>query len=122
MDNVSDPVVHVKQRLVPWTASGVSAFGLFFIFLTAIPGIPGLVWVTLLADHATPPLDRILKIAAWVGRVAFYVGAIAAILILVHRKRMSANENNVLLSSWNAATWLLKVRPCSKLPNHRHVS
>jgi|SRR5471030_255812 len=69
--------------LMPWVTSGLSAFGLFFIFLAAIPGIPGIIWVTWLVDHVTPPLDRILKITAWVGKLAFKVGAIAAILILV---------------------------------------
>jgi hypothetical protein len=72
-----------NSGLMPWTASGVSTFGLFFIFLATIPGIPGLIWVNRLVDHATSPVDRILKITAWVGRVAFYVGTIAAILTLV---------------------------------------
>jgi hypothetical protein len=71
-----------NSGLMPWVSSGVSVFGLFFIFLAAVPGIPGIIWVSRLIDHVTPPLDRILKITVWVGKVAFKIGAIVAILIL----------------------------------------
>jgi hypothetical protein len=72
-----------NSGLMPWVSSGVSAFGLLFIFLAAIPGIPGIIWVTRLVDHVIPPWNRILKITVWIGKVTFKVGAIAAILILV---------------------------------------
>jgi hypothetical protein len=72
-----------NSGLMPWVTSGVSAFGLLFIFLAAIPGIPGIIWVTRLVDHVTPPWNRILKITVWIGKAAFKVGAIAAILMLV---------------------------------------
>jgi hypothetical protein len=72
-----------NSGLMPWVNSGVSAFGLLFVFLAAIPGVPGIIWVTRLVDHVTQPWNRILKITVWIGKVAFKVGAIAAILMLV---------------------------------------
>ena len=72
-----------NSGLMPWVNSGVSAFGLLFVFLAAIPGVPGIIWVTRLVDHVIQPWNRILKITVWIGKVAFKVGAIAAILMLV---------------------------------------
>ncbi len=72
-----------NSGLMPWVASGVSAFGLLFIFLASIPGFPGIIWATWLINGATPRWTRILKITVWIGKVTFKVGAIAAILILV---------------------------------------
>ncbi|PRC90753.1 hypothetical protein [Solimicrobium silvestre] len=69
--------------LLPWVAAGVSAFGLLYIFIAAVPGIPGIIWVSRLADHVTPPWDRIFKFVVKIGKISFKVGAIAAILLLV---------------------------------------
>ena len=69
--------------LMPWVAAGALEFGLFFIFLAAIPGIPGIIWANLLVDQTTSPWNRILKGAAWIGKAVFAVGTIVAILILI---------------------------------------
>lgn len=71
-----------NNGLMPWVESGVSVFGLLFIFLAAIPGIPGIIWANLLVDQVAPPWDRILKVTAWIGKAVFKVGSIVAILIL----------------------------------------
>jgi len=71
-----------NSGLMPWVGSGSLAFGLFFILLAACPGVPGIIWVTLLIDQANPPLDRILKATASIGSMAFKAGAMVAILIL----------------------------------------
>lgn len=72
-----------NNGLMPWVAAGVSEFGLFFVFLAAIPGIPGIIWAKLLVDQTASPWNRILKSAAWIGKVVFAVGTIAAVLILI---------------------------------------
>lgn len=72
-----------NSGLMPWVSSGVSGFGLLFIFLAAIPGIPGIIWTTRLLDRVSPSWNRILNITVWIGKLAFKVGASAAILILV---------------------------------------
>jgi hypothetical protein len=72
-----------NSGLMPWVASGVSAFGLFFIFLAAIPGIPGIIWANLLVDRVRHPWDRILKGTVGTGKIAFKVGSIIAIVLLV---------------------------------------
>jgi hypothetical protein len=56
-----------NSGLLPWVASGVPAFGLLYIFIAAVPGIPGIIWVSRLADHVTPPWDRIFNIVVKAG-------------------------------------------------------
>jgi len=72
-----------NNGLMPWVASGVSAYGLFFIFLAAIPGIPGIIWASLLIDQVTRPWNRILKGTIWIGKNAFKVGSIFAIVLVI---------------------------------------
>ena len=72
-----------NNGLMPWISSGVSALGLLFIFLAAIPGVPGIIWVSGLANRVASPWSRILKLTAWIGKAGFKAGTLFAILALL---------------------------------------
>jgi hypothetical protein len=72
-----------KSGLMPWTGAGVILFGLIFVAIAAIVGVPGILWANNLARDVPPKWQRIAKAPGWIGTATLVIGFVAAIVALV---------------------------------------
>jgi hypothetical protein len=76
-----------ESGLMPWTGAGVILFGLIFVAIAAIVGVPGILWANNLARGVPPMWQRIAKAPGWIGSatlvIGFVMGFVAAIVALV---------------------------------------
>jgi hypothetical protein len=59
-------------------------FGLGFVLLAAIFGVPGSAWARSLAEEFAPPWSRRAQITARIGSLSLMVGGSVAVALLVY--------------------------------------
>lgn len=72
-----------QSGLMPWTGAGVILFGLIFVTIAAIVGIPGILWANSLARRVPPKWQRISKAPGWIGIAILVLGFVGAIIAIV---------------------------------------
>jgi hypothetical protein len=68
---------------MPWTAAGVILYGLVFVAIAAIVGVPGILWANNLARGVPPKWQRVAKAPGWIGTAILVLGFAAAIVALM---------------------------------------
>lgn len=69
--------------VMPWTGAGLIFFGLMFVFVGAIVGVPGIVWANNLAHDVQPKWQRLAKAPGLIGTLTLVMGLAVAIVALV---------------------------------------
>ena len=72
-----------QSGLMPWTGAGVILYGLVFVAIAAIVGVPGILWANHLARGVPPKWQRIAKAPGWIGTATLVLGFAVAIVVLV---------------------------------------
>jgi hypothetical protein len=72
-----------QSGLMPWVAAGVILYGLVFVAIAAIVGVPGILWVNNLARDVPPKWQRVAKAPSWIGTATLVLGFATAIVVLV---------------------------------------
>ena len=71
-----------QSGVMPWTGAGVILFGLIFVAIAAIVGIPGILWANSLARRVPPKWQRIAKAPGWIGIAILVLGFVGEIVAL----------------------------------------
>lgn len=72
-----------QSGIMPWTGAGVLLFGLPFVAIGAIVGVPGIFWANRLARLVPHKWQRIARAPGWIGTATLVSGFTAAIIVLV---------------------------------------
>jgi len=72
-----------QNGLMPWTGAGVILFGLVFVAIAAIVGLPGILWANNLARGVSPKWQRIAKAPGWIGTATLLIGFAVASIVLI---------------------------------------
>jgi hypothetical protein len=72
-----------QSGIMPWTGAGVILFGLLFVAIGAIVGVPGIFWANSLARRVPPKWQRIAQAPGWIGTATLVLGFAASIIVLV---------------------------------------
>jgi hypothetical protein len=89
--------------LMPWTAAAVILYGLFFVGLAAIPGVPGILWANHLAACAPLKWQKIAKIPGWIGTLILTLGLASSAAVLVREQFRPRNPYDGCVSYRDAA-------------------
>jgi hypothetical protein len=73
----------LNHVLEPWSNAGILLFGLGFIALAAVPGIPGVLWTRQLANRLGSRWAKLARISGAIGTIALSIGGVAALGLLV---------------------------------------
>jgi hypothetical protein len=73
-----------QSGLMPWTAAGVILYGLVYVAIAAIVGVPGILWANNVARGVPPKWQRVVKAPRWIGTATLVLGFAAAIVVLVN--------------------------------------
>lgn len=88
--------------LMPWVAAGVVMYGLFFVGVAAIPGVPAVLWSRHLAAKAPERWRRLARVPGQVGSSVLLAGFGAAVLALVGEEFRPKDPTNGCVS-WRSA-------------------
>ena len=69
--------------LMPWTSAAVIAYGLAFVAISAIAGVPGILWANHLARSVPLKWQRIAKLPGWIGTATLVLGFVVAIAVTI---------------------------------------
>lgn len=72
-----------QSGVMPWTSAGLILFGLMFVAIGAIVGVPGIVWANNLAHDVQPKWQRLAKAPGQIGTLTLVIGFAIAIVALV---------------------------------------
>jgi hypothetical protein len=88
--------------LMPWVAAGVVLYGVAFIAMAAVVGVPGILWAKYLSDHVQPPWRGVTKFAERTGTCVLLCGLGVALVVLVGEQFRPKNPTNGCVS-WRSA-------------------
>jgi hypothetical protein len=91
-----------QSGLMPWVAAGIVLYGLIFVGIAAVVGLPGILWARSLAVNVPPKWRRLAQAPSWVGTTILVCGLGTAVLVLVAEQFRPKDPNNGCVS-WRSA-------------------
>ena len=88
--------------VMPWVAAGVVMYGLFFVGIAALAGVPGILWSRRLAARAPEKWRRLARVPGQVGTAALIAGFAAGVLALAGESLRPKDPNDGCVS-WRSA-------------------
>lgn len=88
--------------LMPWVAAGVVLYGLAFIAVAAVAGVPGILWAKHIASAVPPSWRRVTKVAERTGTSVLLCGLGVALAVLVGEQFRPKNPTDGCVS-WRSA-------------------
>lgn len=92
-----------ESGLMPWVAAGVVLYGMAFIAIAAVVGMPGIVWARHLARVAPASWRKTAKVAGWIGTTSLSVGLLVSVAVLVAEQFRPKTETATCVSWRDAA-------------------
>jgi len=71
-----------QSGLMPWVAAGVILYGVAFVAIAAVIGVPGIVWSRHLASISQPKWRKYAKALGWIGTAALLLGLTVSVAVL----------------------------------------
>lgn len=93
-----------QSGLMPWTAAGVILYGLVFVAIAAVVGVPGVLWANHLSRGVPAKWRRIARAPGWIGTATLVLGFVTAIAVLVGEQFRAKNPYDGCISYRDAAT------------------
>ena len=100
-----------QSGLMPWVEAGMVLYGLGFVAVIAMIGVPGIFWANHLARVVAPKWQRISKIPGWIGTGVFVLGFSAATALLVREQFRPRNPYDGCVSYRDAAASAARLAP-----------
>lgn len=72
-----------QSGVMPWTSAALILFGLMFVAIGALVGVPGIVWANNLAHNVQPKWQCLAKAPGLIGTLTLVMGFAIAIVALV---------------------------------------
>ena len=91
-----------QSGLMPWAAGGIILYGLIFVGIAALVGLPGILWARSLAVNVRPKWRRLAQTPSWIGMTVLVCGLGAAVLVLVGEQFRPKDPTNGCVS-WRSA-------------------
>jgi hypothetical protein len=91
-----------QSGLMPWVAAGIVLYGLIFVGIAALVGLPGILWARSLAVSVEPKGRRFAQALSWIGTTFLVFGLGTAVLVLVGEQFSPKDPTNGCVS-WRSA-------------------
>lgn len=92
-----------QSGLMPWVAAGVILYGMAFVAIAAVIGVPGIVWSRHLASVAQPKWQKLAKAPGWIGTATLLLGLGVSVAVFAVEQFRPKSQQTACVSYRDAA-------------------